>query len=122
MLLKRTLVELCNNVSRATKSKQSTAQLNQTVGRSEDMAASMHIFICSRTLADDLVISVHVYRNLCPRLQEGYQGLHNLLWPAQHARNVMDQHNGQQGLKIRGCRHTISNICIIYDSCRNDII
>ena len=77
MLSKRTLVELCNNVSRATKSKQSTAQLNQTVGRSEDMAASMHIFICSRTLADDLVISVHVYRKDI-RAFTTFSGLHNM--------------------------------------------
>ena len=77
MLLKRTLVELCNNVSRATKSKQSTAQLNQTVGRSEDMAASMHIFICSRTLADDLVISVHVYRKDI-RAFTTFSGLQNM--------------------------------------------
>jgi len=41
------------------------------------MAASMHIFICSRTLADDLVISVHVYRKDI-RAFTTFSGLHNM--------------------------------------------
>jgi hypothetical protein len=64
-------------------SKQSTAQWNQTAGRSQDMAVSMHIYL--------LPYPCRWPCDLCPRLQEGYQGLHNLLWPAEHARYVKDQ-------------------------------
>jgi hypothetical protein len=43
------------------------------------------------------------YNDLCPCLQEVYQRLHNLLWPADDVRYDVRYVKDVQSLKVSGC-------------------